>query len=451
MLRITDHLKSNFLLAYPIMLSMLGQVMTGVADTVMIGWTGSTPLAAAAFANTFFSIPLFFCVGISYAITPLVATAAGEGNHSDVTSVLKHGLLINLSAGILVTGLIFCIRPFMVFMGQPEEVVALALPYLDIIAPAIIPTMLFQTFRQFSEGLQHTRVAMVIVIGSNLLNILFNYIFIFGLLGFPALGLNGAGWATLISRLVMGFTMAWYVWSGSNFRRYRTGFSFGKYSNALLSKMLNIGIPAGSQFIFEAGAFGFSSIMMGWIGTVQLAAHHIALNLATISYMTTSGLGAAATIKAGHYLGLKDKFNLRRSAFLMLWMAGGIMAIWAAGFLSGRYYLPSLYNDEPEVLSVAASLMIIAAFFQLSDGVQVVCAGALRGIQDVKIPSLLIFCAYWVISLPMGWLLAFKFKMGAEGIWIGLLSGLTLTAVAMVLRFNHLSDALAAKDPIDDL
>jgi MATE family multidrug resistance protein len=439
------------LLAYPIMLSMLGQVMTGVADTVMIGWTGSTPLAAAAFANTFFSIPLFFCVGISYAITPLVATASGEGNHKEVNRVLKHGLLINLSAGILVTALIFCIRPFMHFMGQPDEVAVLALPYLDIIAPAIIPTMLFQTFRQFSEGLQHTRVAMIIVIGSNLLNILLNYIFIFGLFGFPELGLNGAGWATLISRLVMGIAMAWYVWSGNIFRSYRSGFSFGKYNSALLSKMLNIGIPAGSQFIFEAGAFGFSSIMMGWIGTVQLAAHHIALNLATISYMTTSGLGAAATIKVGHYLGVKDKLNLRRSAFLMLWMAGAIMAFWAAGFLAGRYYLPSLYNDEPEVLSVAASLMIIAAFFQLSDGIQVVCAGALRGIQDVKIPSLLIFCAYWVISLPMGWLLAFKFNMGAEGIWIGLLSGLTLTAFAMVLRFNYLSAGLDVKNPIDDL
>jgi MATE family multidrug resistance protein len=445
MLRKTDHLRSNFLLAYPIMLSMLGQVMTGVADTVMIGWTGSTPLAAAAFANTFFSIPLFFCVGISYAITPLVAKAAGEGNFKDVNNVLKHGLLINICAGLLVTALIFSIRPFMYYMGQPEEVVTLALPYLDIIAPAIIPTMLFQTFRQFSEGLQHTRVAMVIVIGSNLLNIVLNYILIFGLFGFSELGLNGAGWATLVSRIVMGLSMAWYVWSGINFRKYRSGFSLGNYSRDLLSRMLNIGIPAGSQFIFEAGAFGFSSIMMGWIGTVQLAAHHIALNLATISYMTTSGLGAAATIKVGHYLGLKDIFNLRRSAFLMLWMAGVIMLLWAAGFLAGRFFLPSLYNDEPEVLRVAASLMIIAAFFQLSDGIQVVCAGALRGIQDVKIPSLLIFCAYWVLSLPMGWLLAFKLNMGAEGIWIGLLSGLTLTAIAMVLRFNHLSAGLAGK------
>jgi len=448
MLRTTEHLRSNFLLAYPIMLSMLGQVMTSVADTVMIGWTGSTPLAAAAFANTFFNIPLFFCVGISYAITPLVAKAIGENNTSDAVAVLRHGLIINLTAGILVTGFIFSIRPLMPFMGQPEEVVQLALPYLDIIAPAIIPTMLFQTFRQFTEGLHHTRMAMVIVILSNLLNIALNYLLIFGYVGFPELGLNGAGWATLISRIFMGVSMAWYVWAHADFRVYRQGFSFGKYSRLLTSKMLHIGIPAGTQFIFEAGAFGFSSIMMGWIGTIPLAAHHIALNLATISYMTTSGMGAAATIKVGYFLGKRDKSNMRRSAFIMFAMAAAIMAVWASIFLVGRFYLPSLYNGEIHVVQMAASLMIIAAFFQLSDGVQVVCAGALRGLQDVKIPSLLIFCAYWVISLPIGGLLAFQFDLGAEGIWIGLLSGLTITAVAMVYRFHKLSEKLSF--PSDD-
>lgn len=443
MLSVKNHLKSNFLLAYPIMLSMLGQVMTGVADTVMIGWTGSTPLAAAAFANTFFSIPLFFCIGISYAITPLVAKAIGEGDHAQATDVLKHGLLINLTAGITVTALIFSIRPFMFYMGQPADAVGLALPYLDIIAPAIIPTMLFQTFRQFSEGLHRTKVAMAIVLISNLLNIGLNYVLIFGLFGFPELGLNGAGWATLISRVVMGIFMAWYVWHGRIFREYRSGFLPGNYSRILITKMLNIGLPAGSQFVFEAGAFGFSSIMMGWIGTIQLAAHHIALNLATISYMTTSGMGAAATIKVGHYFGTKEKQNLRRSAFVMFAMALAVMSCWSVGFLAGRFYLPSLYNDETEVIQVAGSMMIIAAFFQLSDGLQVVCAGALRGLQDVKIPSLLIFCAYWLISLPMGWLLAFKFGWGANGIWMGLLSGLTLTALAMIWRFNQLSSRLS--------
>jgi MATE family multidrug resistance protein len=299
--------------------------------------------------------------------------------------------------------------------------------------------MIFQTYRQFAEGLSSTRVAMIIVIGSNLLNIVLNYVLIFGRLGFPALGLNGAGWATLISRCVMGFSMMMYVYYGKKFRAYKFGFKFGSYSRPLISKMLHIGIPAGSQFIFEAGAFGFSAIMMGWLGTTALAAHQIAINLATISYMTTSGMGAAATIRVGNFLGLRDKENMRASAFTMISMATVIMAAWALLFIFGRYFLPSLYIEDMEVIQLTSSLLIIAAFFQLSDGIQVVTAGALRGLQDVKIPSLLIFVAYWVIALPLGYVFAFPLGMQANGIWIGLFIGLTLTAGAMVVRFNRLS------------
>jgi MATE family multidrug resistance protein len=299
--------------------------------------------------------------------------------------------------------------------------------------------MIFQTYRQFAEGLQRTRVAMVIVIGSNLLNIVLNYILIFGKLGFAEMGLNGAGWATLISRIVMAATMMLYVYYGRRYQSYRKGFSIGNYSRKLISKMLHIGIPAGSQFIFEAGAFGFSAIMMGWLGTIPLAAHQIAINLATISYMTTSGLGAAATIRVGTFLGQRDKKNLRASAFTMIAMAIGLMTGWALLFISGREFLPSLYINDQQVIQFTSSLMIIAAFFQLSDGVQVVTAGALRGLQDVKLPSLLIFTAYWIIALPLGYFLAFSMGMGANGIWIGLFLGLTLTAIAMVVRFNILS------------
>jgi len=434
-----QHVRSNFLLAYPIMLGMLGQVMTGVADNVMVGWTGALPLAAASFGNTFYSILLFFCVGVSYAITPLVARAAGAGDVKEANEVLRHGLMINLVIGTIVTVLIFLSMPLMYKMGQPKEVVDMALPYLGIIAPAIIPTMVFQSFRQFSEGLHHTRMAMVVVIVSNLVNILFNYLFIFGKGGFAEMGLYGAGLATFIARCLMGFSMALYVYIDPYFRAYRPGFAIGKYSRKLISRMLHIGLPAGSQYIFEAGAFGLSAIMMGWIGTVPLAAHQIALNLATISYMTTSGLGAAATIKVGHYLGSREPALLRKSAGTMFWMAGAIMMCWALLFLAGRRFLPSLYISDVQVLEVAASMMVIAAFFQISDGLQVVCAGALRGLQDVKIPTLLIFTAYWVIALPAGYFMAFPMGMGPEGIWIGLLTGLTLTAIAMLVRFRHLS------------
>jgi MATE family multidrug resistance protein len=440
--RYTGHIRPNFLLAYPVMLSMLGQVMTGVADSVMVGWTGATPLAASSFANIFFTIPLFFGIGVSYAITPLVAEGAGAKDTPKIIEVLRHGALINLLVGLVLVGLIFLAEPFMFSMGQPEDVVKLGIPYLSIVGVSIIPTMIFQTYRQFAEGLERTRMAMVIVIGSNLLNIALNYVLIFGKLGFPALGLNGAGWATLISRIVMAICMMLYVYYGKKFIAYRKGFSIGNYSKPIISKMLHIGLPAGSQFIFEAGAFGFSALMMGWLGTTALAAHQIAINLATISYMSTSGLAAAATIRVGNFLGKRDKENLQRSAFTMIWMAVALMTAWALLFIFGRYFLPAFYIDDGAVIELTAGLLIIAAFFQLSDGTQVVCAGALRGLQDVKVPSILIFVAYWVIALPLGYLLAFPLALGANGIWIGLSIGLTLTASAMVLRFWSLSQKI---------
>jgi len=440
---IRNHFKTNWFLAYPVMLSMLGQVMTGVADSVMVGWTGAIPLAAASLANVFFTIPLFFGMGVSYAITPLVAEANGAGDDKKISDVLRNGTIINLIIGFLLVGLIFAVQPLMYFMDQPAEVVDLALPFLSIVGVSIIPTMVFQTYRQFAEGLHSTRMAMIIVVGSNLLNVGLNFILIFGKFGFPALGLNGAGWSTLIARIVMGAGMMLYVYYGKKFKKFRAGFSIGNYSRQLINRMLHIGLPAGSQFIFEAGAFGFSAIMMGWFGTTALAAHQIALNLATISYMTTSGLGAAATIRVGNFLGKKDMPQLRRAGFTLIMMGLILMTAWGILFFTGRFYLPSLYISDPAVISVSASLLIIAGFFQLSDGLQVVCAGALRGLQDVKIPSLLIFVAYWVIALPLGYWLAFPLQLGPNGIWYGLLIGLTTTALFMVFRFQKLSKRVA--------
>jgi multidrug resistance protein, MATE family len=439
---LSAHIKQNFLLAYPVMLSMLGQVMTGVADSVMIGWTGATPLAAASLANVIFSLLITFGIGVTYAITPLVAEADGKNDQNAIIDILRNGTLINIITGVLLATLVLVAHQFLYDIDQPTEVVDLALPYLDIIAISIIPTMIFQNYRQFGEGLHSTRMAMIIVLGCNLLNILLNYIFIYGKLGFPALGLNGAGYATLISRILMGAFMAYYIYYGKKFLSYRTAFTFGNYSKKLISKLLNIGIPAGIQFIFEVSAFGFSAIMMWWLGTTALAAHQIAINLATISYMTTSGLGAAATIRVGKFLGQGDFITMRFTAYTLFSMALVIMMAWGILFIFGKHFLPTLYIQDSSVILTAAPLLVIAGFFQLSDGLQVVCAGALRGLQDVKIPSLFIFIAYWIIGLPLGYWFAFKLNWGAEGIWYGLLIGLTITAIAMLIRFRYLSRKL---------
>jgi MATE family multidrug resistance protein len=424
------------------MLSQLGHVMMGVTDSIMVGHIGAEPLAAASLANVAFNMILLFGIGVSYAITPLVASAQGEHNNKNISDTLKHGLAINFINSLILVLIVYFGKNILYHIDQPAEVVALSIPYLDIITFSIIPTLLFQTFRQFSEGLSFTRIAMFVVIGSNFLNIGLNYIFIYGHAGFPAMGLVGAGYGTLISRIAMAAGIAWYIYRSPAFSAFRSGFSIGNYSKSLFNKMLHIGIPAGVQFIFEVAAFDFSAVMMGWLGAKTLAAHQIAINLATISYMTTTGLAAAATIRVSNEMGKGNFRTMRTVGFTLLGLALTVMAIWGLIFILGKDFLPTLYINDIDVITIAAPLIVIAGFFQLADGTQVVCIGALRGMQDVKIPSVFIFLAYWVIGLPLGYWLGFKMNYGAIGIWIGLLIGLTLTAIAMFIRFHQLSKKL---------
>ncbi|MEO1097366.1 MAG: MATE family efflux transporter [Bacteroidota bacterium] len=438
------HLKKNFLLAYPVMVSQVGHMMVNVADSVMVGQLGALPLAGASLANVIFHLLMTFGIGISYAITPLVAAADGEGNTARASEILKNGFLLNIITGILLFGLVLIGSPVLFHLDQPQDVVTIAVPYLNIVTFSLIPLMVFQTFRQFAEGLSRTRQAMFIVIACNVINIGLNYLLIYGKAGFPELGLNGAGWASLISRIVLAVWMMSYIYFSKSFITFRNGFSIGFYSKKLIKRLINIGLPAGLQFIFEVGAFGFAVIMIGWIGTKALAAHQIAVNLAAVSYMAASGLSAAATIRVGNQLGRKDVPTLRAAAFTLYGMVITFMLACALIFILGRYYLPSLYIRDVEVVQIASSLVVIAGFFQLSDGIQVVSLGALRGLEDVKVPTLLTFIAYWVIALPIGYLLGFKFDLGAEGIWYGLLIGLTIVAMVMSIRFNKLTKMLVS-------
>ena len=439
------HIKENFHLAYPVMLSNLGHVMIGVSDNVMVGHVGPIQLAAAGLATVIFNVLMLFGVGVSYAITPLVAAADGEHNDKSIIETLRHGLAINVVNGLVLVGVVMIGKNLLYHLDQPSEVVELSIPFLSIITFSLIPMLIFQSFKQFAEGLSNTKLALIIVILTNLLNITLNYILIYGHAGFPAMGLNGAGWATLISRVFMALSIAAYIYYTPAFKKYRSGFSIGNYTKTVFNKMLHIGIPAGVQFIFEVAAFDFSLVMMGWLGAKTQAAHQIAINLATISYMTTAGLAAAATIRVSYFLGRKDIRNLRLASYTLLGMALVMMLACAMVFIFGRNLLPGFYVDDIEVLTIASSLLILAGLFQLSDGTQVVCIAALRGLHDVKIPSVLIFISYWVIGLPLGYWLAFTLDYGAIGIWLGLSIGLTLTAIAMFLRFRSLVNSLANK------
>jgi multidrug resistance protein, MATE family len=430
------------------MLSQLGHVMMGVMDNIMVGRVGATPLAGASLANVIFNVLLLFGIGVSYAITPLVAEADGERNDQKIIHVFRHGFVINLVLGVVLVGVVMAGRNILYHLDQPEEVVTESIPYLSIITFSLLPILIFQSFRQFADGLSLTYLSLVVMIGANLVNISLNYILIYGHLGFEPMGLVGAGYATLASRIFMALALAAYVFYHSKLKKYREVFLFKDYSWNQFSIMLHIGVPAGMQFIFEVAAFDFSAVMMGWLGTNTLAAHQIAINLATISYMTTSGLGAAAVIRIGNFIGKKDSLNMKTASYSLVSMALILMLIWGVLFIVGRYWFPSLYVSDQEVIRIAAPLLIIAGFFQLSDGMQVVCAGALRGLQDVKIPSLLIFISYWIVGLPLGYWLGFTMNMGGQGIWLGLLIGLTLVAIALFFRLRKLmNNALLEKQP----
>lgn len=439
---IRTHLKQNWHLAYPVILSQLGHVMMGVTDNIMVGRVGIQSLAAAGLALVAFNVLFLSGIGVSFAITPLVAGAQGERDTGKIIEVMRHGLIICAVNGVLLFGIAAVGKQILYHLDQPKAVVDIALPYLDIIGFSLIPMMIFQGFKQFAEGLSKTRVAMVVIFSANVINVGLNYIFIYGHAGLPAMGLQGAGWATLMSRTLMMMFIAGYIYWSPMFRMYRPGFQLGRYSKKLISTLLHLGVPSGIQFIFEVAAFDFSLIMMGWLGAKNLAAHQIAINLASISYMTTAGLGAAAAVRVGYFLGSKDYDNMRKAASSLLGMAMAIMLCWSVLFLCGRYFLPSLYVANQEVIDIAASLLIIAAVFQLADGMQVVCSGSLRGLQDVRVPSVFILVAYWIVGLPLGYWLAFHGGYGAIGIWVGLLVGLSITAVAMFLRFRNLSNRL---------
>lgn len=431
--------KATFLLAYPVVLSQLGHIMVGVVDTAMVGQIGTMEQAAVALSNSLYTLVLVFGLGVSYGVTPLVAAADSAKNFSENAALLKHGVIINTVLGILLFVLLFCLSPVLNLFNQKQEVVDLAIPFLNVMMLGMIPLCIFSGFKQFTEGLSYTRFAMIITIGANLLNILLNYVMIFGHWGFPAMGLMGSCWASFIARVVMALTMFAYVYYNKTFKPYWVGFSLRNISGDLTRRILAIGVPSGLQWVFEVGAFAFAVIMIGWISPKAQAAHQVALSIAATTYMMASGLSAAASVRVGNHAGLKDREGVRVAGFSAFIMVLGFMGICATCFVIFRNWLPVLFNQDPEVVSIASSLLIIAAFFQLSDGTQVVGLGALRGVKDVKIPTLITLLAYWAIGLPMSYVFAFKMNLGAQGIWYGLSLGLTIAAVLLFLRFNYVS------------
>ncbi len=418
------------------MLGQFGHVAVSLADSIMVGRLGTNPLAAGAFGNSIFIVPMVFGLGMAYGLTTPIANADGEGNPDKAANFLRHGLVVNLITALFIFIGILIFSNFISHLGQEKEVERLATPYLFIITSSIFPLMLFMTFKQFAEGLSDTRFAMLASIGANAINISLNYLLIYGNWGFPRLGLNGAAYATLIARCIMALAMYLYVFKGKKFSVYTAILSNTKWMKSHFKKLLNLGIPSGLQSIFEVSAFAAAAILMGQISAEALAAHQIAISLAALSYMAATGIAAAATVRVGNQLGRRDIKSLRKAGHTCFIMTLAFMFICGIIFLVGRNTFPAFYTTDDFVQSLAAQLLIVAVLFQLSDGLQVVALGALRGMSEVKIPTLITFFSYWVIGLTGAYLLGIRWGIGPMGVWYGLAAGLTVAALLLYWRFE---------------
>lgn len=425
-------------LAYPVMVGQLGQILVSVADSIMVGkFLGTIPLAAISLAVSILIIPMVFAIGVAFGLTPLIAGADGKDDPAEAVKYFKNGLVLNSVLGLLVYGVLAIFAQFAHLLGQDERVVTEAMPYLHIVGFSIVPMMAFFAFKQFAEGLSDTKAGMRVSLVSNLLNILLNYPLITGWGPFPELGLAGAAVSTLGTRFLMVAGMAIYIRKHKKFAEYWSHWRSTDITWRSIRDILAIGVPSGLQLVFEAGAFAMSGVIVGMIGPVQQAAHQIALNIASVSYMMVSGLGAAATIRVGNQLGKRDIPMLRLAGQSLFHLTLAMMVLTMILLISLRNLLPEFYSSDPEVLQYTAVLMIAAGIFQLPDGLQATTLGALRGVQDVNIPTIIAFIAYWVIAVPMCYYLGITETMGPLGVWIGLTIGLVLASIALYWRFQH--------------
>jgi MATE family multidrug resistance protein len=429
------HIRETFILAVPIIIGHLGHMLMGVTDNLMVGRVGAVSLAAAGLSNVLFFLILVMGLGISVAVTPLVAQAFGGGNDEDCGLVLSQGILVNLFSGLILFFVTLALAFFLDRFDQPPAVVEPAKNYIVILGFSIFPMMVFQSYKQFAEGLSVTRSAMVITLLANIVNVFLNWMFIFGHLGAPALGLVGAGIGTLGARTFMAFTMVVVVNRSPGLKIYRTTSSRFHMNIPMIRKILKIGIPTGLQYVFEVSSFAGASVVTGWIGAKELAAHQIALNLSSISYMFSLGVSAAATVRVGTALGRRDISGTRKAGFASAVLISCFMAFFALVFIGLKDVLPGFYVSEGDVVLIASHILVIAGFFQVSDGMQAVSAGMLRGVMDVKIPTAITFAAYWLIGIPAGYILGIHFQRGVTGVWEGLFMGLTAAGIMMFIRF----------------
>lgn len=435
----------NIKLAYPVILGMVGHTLIAIVDNIMVGKLGAAELAAVSLGNSFIFVAMSFGIGFSTAITPIVAQNDARKDKEGERDAFHHGLILCSGIGIALFALVYFCKPIMHYMGQPEEVVALAEPFVDIVAFSLIGVLAFQGYKQFADGMSKTKYSMYAIVVANIVHFIINFFLIYGFWIFPKMGILGAAVGTLSSRVIMIVMMHIMLKRDKDLTQYFTGFSIKNLKRKLVSKIFEIGLPSSLIMFFEVVLFTSAVWLTGFIGKNAQAANQIALSLASLTFMFASGLSVTAMIRVGNQKGLENYSYLKTVARSIVLLSLMLQATFALVFIIFHKVLPYIFLEmnnpakiieNTEVIAIASKLLVIAAIFQISDGVQAVVLGALKGLQDVKIPAIITFISYWLIGFPISYYLGLKTDFGAIGVWIGLLAGLTAASVFLMIRFE---------------
>jgi MATE family multidrug resistance protein len=431
----TREIRPTLTLAAPIVVGHVSQMLMGVTDSAMIGHAGTVPLAASAFGGNIFNIFYVFGIGWMIPVSIFVSRARGAQRPEEAAEYLRHGIAAALCCGVVEMLMMFALGTQLHRFGQPPEVLAIVTPFYLLFAASITPVLVYLVLRQFAEAMGHPWVPMFIMLGGVGLNALLNWVFIYGNLGVPALGLTGAGISTLASRTLGAVVIFLWLWRYPGVRAAWPRRWLGEYSPTRFREMLGLGAPAAGMLLFETTAFAFSGIMIGWLGAVPLAAHQIAITCASLAFMFPLGLSIAAGMRVSHAVGAEERQRLRPIAFGTIGLGLAVMSAFAVAFGLGGRLIASWFVPDAAVIVLAAQLLVVAAIFQLADGVQVIAAAVLRGIMDVKIPAVITLVAYWGIALPVGYALGIAGPFGAAGVWTGIAGGLAFAAIFLTARY----------------
>lgn len=433
--------KAILRLGLPIVIGQLGIVVVGLADNMMVGQYATLDLAAASFVNSVFNIPILFGLGFSYGLTPLVGQFFGKRDKFKIGQLLRNSLLVNGCIGLLMTVLMFIMYLNIDRMGQPEELLPLIRPYFLLHLASLLFVMLFNSFKQFADGITDTRTPMYIMLSANVLNIIGNYIFIYGKFGCPAMGVVGAGISTLIARIVMFVAFFILFYRKVYYRRYLVGYKRSHYNKPDILALNKMGWMVGLQMGLENGLFSVTGIMVGWLdkGSIALAAHQVVIAISTLGFMIYYGVGAAISVRVSNFVGSGNIAAVRKTTIagyhLILCLALTVSLI----FLVFRNQVGILFTDAPEVLSIVSILIYFLLAFQFGDSLQITFANALRGMGDVVSMAIVSFIGYFLIALPICYIFGFILNWGLYGIWLGYPIGLTLTGIMLCARFYYIT------------